>query len=55
MGIGFFLGLSMDVHQSALLGQHALAYLLMFACRQASRRVLWFNVLMQACTWRRSL
>ena len=49
MGIGFFLGLSMDVHQSALLGQHALSYvLLMFACRQASRRVLWFNVLIQA-------
>ena len=26
MGIGFVLGLCMDVHQSSLLGQHALAY-----------------------------
>ena len=49
MGIGFLLGLCMDVHQSALLGQHALSYvLLMFACRLMSRRMLWFNTLIQA-------
>lgn len=49
MGVGFFLGLCMDVHQSALLGQHALSYvLLMFACRMGSRRLLWFNVWIQA-------
>lgn len=49
MGMGFFLGLCMDVHQSALLGQHALSYVvLMFACRLASRRLLWFNALTQA-------
>lgn len=49
MGIGFALGLCMDVHQSALLGQHALSYvLLMFACRMASRRLLWFNPVTQA-------
>ena len=49
MGVGFVLGLCMDVHQSALLGQHALSYvLLMFACRLMSRRMLWFNALIQA-------
>ncbi|MDR2324487.1 MAG: rod shape-determining protein MreD [Acidovorax sp.] len=49
MTTGFVLGLCMDVHQSALLGQHALSYvLMMFACRMASRRMLWFNVLIQA-------
>lgn len=49
MTTGFVLGLCMDVHQSALLGQHALSYvLMMFACRMASRRLRWFNVLIQA-------
>ena len=49
MGIGFFMGLCMDVHQSALLGQHAMSYLLMmFACSLASRRLLWFNAVIQA-------
>lgn len=49
MGIAFFLGLCMDVHQSALLGQHALSYvLLVFACQMASRRLRWFNPLIQA-------
>jgi rod shape-determining protein MreD len=44
MGIGFALGLCMDVQQSALLGQHALAYtVLMFGTRQTHRRVLWFR------------
>lgn len=48
MTVGFVLGLCMDVHQSALLGQHALAYvLMMFACRMGSRRLLWFNVMVQ--------
>jgi len=49
MGLGFVLGLCMDVHQSALLGQHALSYvLLLFACRLASRRLMWFNAPTQA-------
>lgn len=44
MGIGFALGLCMDVQQSALLGQHALTYtVLMFGTRQTHRRVLWFR------------
>lgn len=48
MGVAFVLGLCMDVNQSALLGQHALAYcLLMYAALISSRRMLWFSVLWQ--------
>lgn len=49
MGIAFVLGLCMDVHQSALLGQHALAYaLLVFAAGAMSRRLSWFSTPVQA-------
>ena len=49
VGAAFFLGLVMDVHQSALLGQHALAYaMLSFMAIAIHRRVLWFNVPTQA-------
>ncbi len=49
MGVAFVLGLTMDVHQSALLGQHALAYTgLSFLGIAIHRRLLWFSVPSQA-------
>lgn len=51
VGIGwaFLFGLLMDVHQGALLGQHALAYtLLSFVAITIHRRLLWFGLLEQA-------
>lgn len=49
MGTAFVLGLCMDVGQSSLLGQHALAYaLVLFATRLTHRRLLWFRAPMQA-------
>jgi rod shape-determining protein MreD len=43
VGISFFFGLAMDVHQGSLLGQHGLAYaLLAFAAIALHRRLLWF-------------
>jgi rod shape-determining protein MreD len=43
VGISFFFGLAMDVHQGSLLGQHGLAYaLLSFAAIALHRRLLWF-------------
>lgn len=45
----FLLGLCVDVHQSALLGQHALAYtVLSFLAIGIHRRLLWFSVPSQA-------
>jgi rod shape-determining protein MreD len=47
--LAFVFGLVMDVHQGAVLGQHALAYtLLSFGAVTIHRRVLWFNALSQA-------
>lgn len=49
MVIAFLFGLVMDVHQGALLGQHALAYtLLSFGAISMHRRLLWFNVPVQS-------
>lgn len=49
VGSAFVLGLLMDVHQGALLGQHALAYtLLSFFAITVHRRLLWFTVASQA-------
>ena len=49
VGTGFVLGLAMDVHQSSLLGQHALAYTaLSFLAIGIHRRLLWFSVPSQA-------
>jgi rod shape-determining protein MreD len=49
VGVAFFFGLVMDVHQASLLGQHALAYtLLSFLAITVHRRVLWFAVPAQA-------
>lgn len=49
MGLAFVLGLCMDVQQSSLLGQHALAYtVLVYGTRRTHRRVLWFRPWSQA-------
>ena len=49
VGLAFVFGLMMDVHEGALLGQHALAYtLLSFAAIMIHRRLLWFSLLEQA-------
>jgi rod shape-determining protein MreD len=49
VGVAFVFGVVMDVHQGALLGQHALAYtLLSFAAITIHRRLLWFGVVEQA-------
>jgi len=49
VGLAFFFGLAIDVHQGALLGQHALAYtLLSFAGHAIHRRLLWFGVIEQS-------
>lgn len=49
VGLAFVFGLLMDVHQGALLGQHALAYtLLSFVAITIHRRLLWFGVFEQA-------
>ena len=49
VGLAFLLGLLMDVHDGAVLGQHALAYTLMsFFAVTIHRRLLWFTVPSQA-------
>lgn len=49
MGWAFLLGLSMDVANSAALGQHALAYVVLaYLASTLSRRILWFPLAEQA-------
>jgi rod shape-determining protein MreD len=49
VGLAFVFGLLMDVHDGAVLGQHALAYtLLSFFAITIHRRLLWFTVPSQA-------
>lgn len=49
MGTGFVLGLWMDVVDGSVMGQHALAYVLLaFAASGLSRRILWFPLRQQA-------
>jgi len=49
IGTAFFFGLCMDVHQTGLLGQHALSYtVLSFLAIAMHRRLLWFTVPSQA-------
>ena len=49
IGVAFFFGLGMDVHQTSLLGQHALAYTaLSYFAITIHRRLLWFSVPSQA-------
>jgi rod shape-determining protein MreD len=49
VGVAFLFGLMMDVHDAAVLGQHALAYtLLAYFATTIHRRLLWFTVPSQA-------
>ena len=49
IGAAFLFGIAMDVHQAALLGQHALAYTaLSYFAITIHRRLLWFTVPSQA-------
>ena len=49
MGIAFLLGLTMDVIDSSIIGQHALAYVLLaYGANSLSRRILWFPLMQQA-------
>lgn len=49
MGTAFILGLVMDVADGSLMGQHALAYVLMtYLVSSLSRRILWFPLAQQA-------
>lgn len=49
MGAGFFFGLVMDVANGSVMGQHALAFVLLaFAAGGLSRRILWFPLAQQA-------
>ncbi len=49
MGWSFVLGLAMDVADGSLMGQHALAYVLVsYGASSLSRRILWFPLVQQA-------
>lgn len=49
MAAGFMLGLVMDVADASLMGQHALAYVLLaYGAASLSRRILWFSLAQQA-------
>jgi rod shape-determining protein MreD len=49
MGAAFVLGLIMDVADASIMGQHALAYVVLaFAANGLSRRILWFPLVQQA-------
>ena len=49
IGAAFVFGLCMDVHQSSMLGQHALSYTTLgFFAITIHRRLLWFSVPSQA-------
>ena len=49
MGTALLLGLAMDVADGSIMGQHALAYVLLaYAAASLSRRILWFPLTAQA-------
>jgi rod shape-determining protein MreD len=49
VGAAFIFGLLMDVHQGSLMGQHALAYIILgYFAITIHRRMLWFGLLGQA-------
>lgn len=49
MGWAFIYGLVMDVADSSLMGQHALAYVMaIYLASSYSRRILWFDLVRQA-------
>ncbi len=49
IGVAFFMGILMDVHDATLLGENALSYtLLSYFAIMIHRRVLWFPIMTQA-------
>ncbi|HQR03637.1 MAG: rod shape-determining protein MreD [Proteobacteria bacterium] len=49
MSAGFFLGIAMDVADGSVMGQHALAYVLLaYFAAGLSRRILWFSMAQQS-------
>lgn len=49
MGTAFLFGLTMDVANASVMGQHSLAYVILaFAASGLSRRILWFPLSQQA-------
>ena len=49
VGVAFMFGLFMDIHEGALLGQHALTYTVQgYLATMIHRRILWFDVPSQA-------
>lgn len=49
MGMAFCMGILMDVADASIMGQHALAYVLVaYLASALSRRILWFPLLEQA-------
>jgi rod shape-determining protein MreD len=49
VGVAFVFGLLMDVHDGAILGQHALAYTLLgYFATAIHRRLVWFTLPLQA-------
>jgi rod shape-determining protein MreD len=49
MGVALLLGICADVAAGSVMGQHALAYVVLaYLCGVVSRRVLWFDLLSQA-------
>lgn len=49
MGSAFAFGVLMDVAAGSVMGQHALAYVVLaYLCGAVSRRVLWFDLISQA-------
>ena len=49
MGMGFFLGILVDVGHGVALGEHALAYVVLaFIGNALARRIMWFPSLLQA-------
>jgi rod shape-determining protein MreD len=49
MGVAFLFGIAMDVSYGSLMGQHALAYVLLaYLSSSLSRRIMWFPIAQQA-------
>ncbi|MDR3086393.1 MAG: rod shape-determining protein MreD [Azoarcus sp.] len=49
MGVGFVLGVLVDIGSTGAMGQHALAYVILaYLANSLARRVMWFPALLQA-------
>ncbi|MDR2207791.1 MAG: rod shape-determining protein MreD [Azoarcus sp.] len=49
MGMGFFLGVMIDIGRGTAMGEHALAYVILaFIANGLARRIMWFPSLLQA-------